>query len=277
MQSGGPLRSRLRHALLVVQVAASVSLLAISGLATSALAGRQSTRPPDAASMLLTDVRLANVRSTAPHADLFVAAVLDRLRQTSSIQHAAVATFGVAGHSMRYATTTDAPNVSHDATGGYVTPDWFDATEARFLAGRRFGETGAADLEVVVNAALASTLSGDPVAAIGAGIRRPNGQLAHVVGVVADTERSGDGQSVPLLYAPLPSSPPLTLTIVARAGNRTMAEQAMRDAIAAADPLVPIGRIESFDERTHESFRGYREMTWYALALGGLVLALAAA
>jgi putative ABC transport system permease protein len=277
MQSGGPTRSRLRHALLVVQVAASVALLAISGLATSALAGRQSIPPPDAASILLTDVRLAGVRSTEPRADLFVAAVRDRLRQAPSIQDAALATFGVAGHAMRYAKTTDAPNVSHDATGGYVTPDWFDATDARFLAGRRFSETGAADLEVVVNAALASTLSGDPVAAIGTGIRRPNGQLAHVVGVVADTERSGDGQSVPMLYAPLPANPPLTLTIVVRARNRAVAERMMRDAIAAADPLVPIGRVESFDERVRESFRGYREATWYALALGGLVLALAAA
>jgi putative ABC transport system permease protein len=277
MQSGGPLRSRLRHTLLVVQVAASVALLAISGLATRALTGRQSIPPANAASMLLTDVRLADVRSTDPRSDLFVAAVLDRLRQTSSTQHAAVATFGVAGHSMRYATTTDAQNVSHDATGGYVTPEWFDATDTRFLAGRRFSETGAVGPDVVVNVALASALSSDPVTAIGTEIRRPNGQLARIVGVVADTERSGDGQPVPMLYAPLPAKPPLTLTVVARARNRAMAEQAMRDAIAAADPLVPIGRIESFDERTQESFRGYREVTWYALALGGLVLALAAA
>lgn len=277
MQSGGPLRSRLRHTLLVVQVAASVSLLAISGLATRALAGWQPTRPSDAASILLTDVKLADVRSTEPRSDLFVAAVLDRLRHTPAIQHAAVATFGVTGHSMRYAKTTDAPNVSHDATGGYVTPDWFDATDARFLAGRRFSETGEVAQEVVVSAALTSALSGDPAAAIGAEIRRPGGQLAHVVGVVADTQRSGDGQPVPMLYAQLPTKPPLTLTIVARARNRTVAEQAMRDAIAAADSLVPIGRVESFDERMHESFRGYREITWYALALGGLVLALATA
>jgi putative ABC transport system permease protein len=277
MQSGGPLRSRLRHALLVVQVAASVALVAISGLATRALTGQQPTSPPDAASILLADVRLADVRSAAPRPDLFVATVLDRLRHEPSIRNAAVATFGVTGHSMRYAKTADAPNINHGATGGYVTPEWFEATDARFLAGHRFDRTGEVAHDVVVNAALASTLIDDPADAIGMEIRGPDRQLAYVVGIVADTQRSGDGQPVPMLYAPLAAKPPVTLTVVVRARDRATAVHAMRDAMSAADPLVPIGRIESFDERVHASFRGYREVTWYAVALGGLVLALAAA
>lgn len=51
----------------------------------------------------------------------------------------------------------------------------------------------------------------------------------------------------------------------------------MASAVPAIDPLVPVGRIETLETRTAASFRGFREMTSYGLALGGLALALAAA
>ena len=105
----------------------------------------------------------------------------------------------------------------------------------------------------------------------------PAARIVEIVGVVADTLRTGNGDPVPMLFLPMPSRPPSAFTVVARARDVSLARRAMEPAVRAIDPLVPIGRIETLDTRTAASFRGFREMTSYGVALGALALGLAAA
>jgi predicted permease len=284
-----PARTRVRGMLLIVQVAASVALLGLSGLVTRSLINRSPSLPRHASEVLLVDINLANVRSTEPRPAVFAAAVLDMLHRDAAIRDAAFATFAVAGHTLFYALPTDAPGVRRGVSGGFVTSRWFDATGARFLAGQGFADTpglvapkpqggdGRPRTQAVANAALASTLSGSPVEALGRQIRIAAGEVVEVVGIVADTQRNGNGDPVPLLFVPMPDSPPPRLTLVARTQDVSAARRSIEAAIHAVDPLVPIGRVQSLDRRMADDSRGVHELTWYGSALAILALCLSAA
>jgi predicted permease len=274
---GGSARARVRSTLLTLQIAASVLLLALSGLAIRSLAGRSPFLPDDASQILLMDVNLANIRPTDPRPGEFARALLDRLRDHGSIRAVGVATFGVAPHSVGYALPLDPPDTRRTAQGGFVTPQWFAATAATFLAGRAIDEPSGAPAQAVVNAAFAADLSADRATVPGSKIRRPDGTIVEIVGVVADTLRTGKGEPVPMLFLPMPPRPPSAFTVVAHAREVASARRAMASAVSAIDPLIPIGRIETLDTRTDASFKGLREMTTYGVALGALALGLAAA
>jgi putative ABC transport system permease protein len=277
LELGGPTRPRVRNILLTLQITASVMLLALSGLAIRSLTGRSPSLPAAASEILLMDVNLANVRPSEPRPDDFVRALIDRLQNDASIHEAAVATFGVTAHSVEYALVTDPPGWRRTVAGGFVGRRWFAATGTTFLAGRAIDEPSGGRAQAVVNAAFAADLSADPTRVLGAKIRRPNGEIFEIVGVVEDTLRTGNGEAVRMLFLPMPSRPPSAFIVVARARETKAARQAMAAAVQAVDPLVPIGRIETLETRTAASFRGFREMTFYGLALGALALALAAA
>jgi len=274
-EAGGPTRTRLRNLLLTLQITASVMLLALSGLAIRSLTGRSPSLPAAAPEILLMDVNLANVRPSEPRPDDFVRSLIDTLQDNASIQEAAVATFGVMAHSVEYALAADPPGWRRTSAGGFVSRRWFAATGTTFLAGGAIDEPSTGFTQAVVNAAFAADLSPNPARVLGRRIRRPNGEIFEIVGVVEDTLRTGTGQAVPMLFLPMPSRPPSAFTVVARARDTTAARHAMAAAVQAIDPLVPIGRIETLESRTGASLRGFREMTTYGLALGSLALALA--
>ena len=274
---GGSRRSRVRSVLLTLQVAASVLLLALSSLAIRSLVGQSPFLPDTASEILLMDVNLANVRPSEPRANDFVGALIDRLRDDASIRDAAVATFGVNPHSIEYALPADPPDTRRVVAGGFVTAQWFAATGATFLAGGPGNEQSGGPAQAVINGAFAAGLSANRAPLLGARLRRPGGEDVEVVGVVSDTLRTGTGDPVPMLFLPLPSRPPLAFTVVARTRDVVLARRAMESAVRAIDPLVPIGRIETLEARTAASFRGFREMTSYGVALGTLALGLAAA
>ena len=274
---GGPRRSRVRSVLLTLQIATSVTLLALSGMAIRSLTGRSPFLPATASEILLMDVNLANIRPSDPRPDDFVRALLDRLQDDASIRDAAVATFGATGHAVEYALPADPPGTRRAATGGFVTPRWFAATGATFLAGGPIGGSSGRPTQVVVSAAFAAAISTDPRSALGAKLRRPTGEIVEIGGVIADTMRTGSGEPVPLLFLALPSRPPSAFTVVARTRDVSTARQVMESAVRAIDPLVPIGRVDTLDTRTAAAFKGFREMTSYGAALGALALALTAA
>jgi putative ABC transport system permease protein len=276
LPEGNPVGPRARGVLLIVQVAASVGLLALSSLAIRSVVGRSPTLPIDASQILLVDFNLADIRPTAPRTDLFVATVLDRLNDDSAIRAAGFASFTMAGGPVAYSSSDDAPGVRRMAVGGFVTPGWFDAMNATFLAGVGFSRAVAPHSQAVVNSALAATLGGGS-SALGTELRLSNGERFAVVGIVADTEHSGDGTPTPMLYLPFSSAPPASLTLVARTRDTSVARRAIEAAIKDADPLVLNGGIESLERRSAESFRGFREVASYGLTLSALALALAAA
>jgi len=281
--SGGIARTRARRVLVALQLAGSLPLLALSGLAVQALQQQRLLLPPDAARVLLTGIALADVRSAAPRPGPFIEAVLDRLGNEPAIEAAAFGTFGESGGRLQYWRAGDAMDARRYAAGGYVTAGWFDATGARFLAGRPPGtDTTTRKTEVAINAALAAALGVDGARALGRELLLPSAtpgaapDPVAIVGVMADTQTSADGRGVPMLVAPMPPDGFPTIVLIAKARDAAHGREAMQRAVRAADSGVPVGRIESFEGRAGEQHAAARGLVALGLVFGGLALTLAA-
>ena len=267
---------RVRGALVVVQVAASVTLLALSGLAIRSLMATAPAVGSDAPQILTVDFDFRQVRPAAARSGLFVESVLENLSHASSVGAAAFSTVVTSGSALRYARMSDPPRMERVAYGGLVTSQWFAATGATFLAGdltRPFAAGSA-----VVNSALAQTLGeGRTGSVIGMQLRFRSDQRAEIVGVVADTQRAGDGAPLPMLFLAMPAIVPPTVSLVVRATDITAARQAVRAAVSATDPSVPVGRMETLDERINDATGGFRELASIAVSIGIVSIALAGA
>jgi putative ABC transport system permease protein len=270
-------RVRLRGVLVVVQVGASVTLLALSGLAIQSLRTWTPAVAGDAHQILTADFDFTQVRPDSVRSGLFVESVLDDLGRAPSVRAAAFSTFATGGAPLRYWLDSDAPQVARVAYGGSVTPGWFAATGATFLAGSPAGR--GAPRAVVVNSALAAILAGDGSGGvIGTRFRVRDQQfVVDVAGLVADTERAGDGTPLPMLFLPMPAVPAPYVFLVVHATDVNAATPAIRAAVAAADPAVPIARLEALDTRMGDLTRGLRAITSMAAAIGLVSIGLAGA
>ena len=270
-------RVRLRGVLVVVQVGASVTLLALSGLAIQSLRTWTSAAAGDPRQILTADFDFTQVRPDSVRSGLFVDSVLDDLGRAPSVRAAAFSTFASGGAPIRYWLDADAPHVARTAYGGWVTPGWFAATGATFVAGGPAGR--GTPHSVVVNSALAAILAGDGRASVvGRRFRvRDQQSVVDVVGVVADTERAGDGTPFPMLFLPMPVVAAPYVFLVAHATDVHAAVPAIRAAVAAADAAVPIARLETLDTRLGDRSRGLRGITSMAAIIGLVSIALAGA
>jgi hypothetical protein len=158
--------------------------------------------------------------------------------------------------------------------GGFVTPGWFDAMDVRLLAGR-LPERHLGEREAIVNAAFAAELRGGPDATLGAAIVVSNDDVM-IVGIVANTERTGTGAPVKLAYLSMPSAPPPNLVLAVRAEDPDAARGRIVTAIRELDPLVPAAHMTTLDQRVTEETAGLRHTAAIGMFLGLLALALAA-
>jgi putative ABC transport system permease protein len=279
LQAGISGRTRGRALLVAVQVGASLALLALSSLAIRTIIVRQPQMPADAARILLADVDLTELQGIGSRPGPFVETVLDELRHEGAIETAAFSTFSLFGSPIAWA-RADSPD-TRVAFGGFVTTEWFDAIGVRLLAGRTPISAEPAG-EVVINAAMARAVGASTASVIGAPLRIRNAaapaifQTVHVVGVMADTVKSPDGAPTPMIVLPMPSAAASRLVLTARVRDVPSAAKAFVRAAAAADKAVPLGRIESLDERVRAVFSGFRELAVLGVSLGLLALVLAA-
>jgi putative ABC transport system permease protein len=276
--------SRLRGALVVAQVAASVALLSVSGLALRTISARGQVHPLRATRTLVAELNLADIRQEAPRSGLFARAVLERLAVEPSISAVGCATFFGYGTSIRYWQATDSDESTRIAHGGLITAGWFKATDAVFLAGKPPGSFTDRPAEAVVSASLATRLmaAGRPALGTSLRVRNPlDGSIdsVEVVGVLADSLLAADGQPVPMIYLPIsPDVAPASFVLLVQARSSDLvddARRATRAAVSAVDPAVPFVLMPTFDERLRDLFKGFREMALFGFGLGALALLLA--
>jgi putative ABC transport system permease protein len=267
-------RVRVRNALIVVQVAASVALLALGGMAIRSLTALTPAIVADARQILVADFDFTQVRPAAVRSGLFIDSVLADLGRAPSISAAAFSTFATGGLPIRYRRTSDLPQVERTAYGGLVTAGWFAATGVTFIGGsdaRSFTPGAAA-----VNRALAASLEAAGTdRAIGTRLRLWSGQQVEIVGIVSDSQRGSDGAPLPMLFLPMPSSVPPAIFLIARATDVNAARQAIPAAVKAVDPSVPIVRVDTLEARIDESSRSLRGYVSLAVAVGVVSIAMA--
>jgi putative ABC transport system permease protein len=173
-----------------------------------------------------------------------------------------------------------------------VTPDYFRAMRIRLRRGRTFTaeDRAGTPLVMMINEALAreawpgEDAIGKRVACCEEG---PDGSpnWKTVVGVVADTRSMGLARDpAPEFYLPVAQAPRAawnwldrTMTVAVRtSGEPIAAAGAVRDAVRAVDPTVPVYNIGTMDQRITSSLSQTRFSTMLLSVFGGIALLLAA-
>jgi len=264
----GGARHWTRRGLVIVEVALGVVLLVAAGLLVRTVVNLQSLEPGFRAEGLTTaSVSLLDARYPGPaEINQLFDRTLEHLRATPGVESAAVS-LGlpferVLNMGFRYV-GEDAGQVTSVM---YATEGFFDTFGIARRQGRVFESRDRPDGQpvVVVNDAFARHYSGDREV-VGRLIRM-SGVDREIIGVVADVQQRpgfmiggmtpGPLVSAPLVYVPAAQiNAGLASTHVwfqpaftVRATTPLVGEQALTAAIAAADPLLPIGTIRRMSE-----------------------------
>jgi len=111
-------------------------------------------------------------------------------------------------------------------------------------------------------------------------IPRARGGPLTIVGVVRDVREDGlpDAAGLPQLYLPYAQNPTIVVTLMARTagGPPQSVASAIREAVRAVDPQLPVSYEMTFDDVLRETFARPREMSWLIGAFAALALVLSA-
>lgn len=268
--AGGRRRQLLRRGLVVTQIALALTLLIGSGLAVRSYQRVAAVDPGfNPANVLNFGVALpAREYETAASRLNFHRAVVERLAALPGGTAAAAASalpFGgtaeATGHSIEGRPTEDddIPNVFMIKQ---VSPGFFGAMEIDVLDGREFEALDAgrdAPIVIVSRSLAESYWPGE--SAIGKGIRAagaPNAEegeaWTRVVGVVDDVYELGLNEDPPeMTYYPWSSRiggrepVPAAMRFVVRAPDAAGLAGAVREAVGAVDPNLPVSNVETLE------------------------------
>ena len=213
------------------------------------------------------------------------AALNQRLRSTIAalpgVQSASLSGIGLmSGRSRTCCITvpgyTPAPGERMAIRTNDVTPGYFSTIGMRLLAGRDFvdGDSAAAPRPVVVNEMFARRyLDGR---AVGRSFAFGNGPAIPIVGIVADARYDGlRDASVPLVFFPAAPDAPLQSLEVRTAGDSRAVMAAVRRAVAAIDPALPLREMFTIEQLVDSSLARERLMARISGFFGVLALVLA--
>ena len=292
--------SRLRHALVAVEVALAVVLVAGAALLGQALHHVVAIDPGVRADGVVT--MTASLPATRygedARVDVFYRTLFDRIRAIPGVRAAgAVQALPFSGNtSVRpYATDRSAPTLeSPVAHYRIVTPGYVEAMGIPLRAGRTFTDrdTANAPLVVLVNERLAREAWGDP-SPIGARITFGGGsganvKWAEVVGVVGDVRHFGPAAPAPAeMYWPaeqIDAVPGetlrrmrrgLTLVVSTDAADPLAIVAPVRAALRSVDPAQPVANVRTLTSMLGASLWLSRAATWLLTIFGTAALTFA--
>jgi putative ABC transport system permease protein len=294
---GGAGGRRLRTALVVIELAMSVVLLAGAGLIVRSFWKLQQVDLGFRADHLLTaeiTVSLPNDRTLGkyvapqPRAQYFLD-VVDRLKALPGVVHAA----GAGGVPLRDAafespvSVEDQPAIPASQlphmTGRPVTGDYFATMATKIVRGRGISDQDRLGMPVniVISASGARRLfpNEDPI-----GKRIKRGPIESpspwftIVGVAEDAKlRAADAEPDNTYYVSLQQSPPITLAMLVRTVQDpgTLATQVTK-VVHSVDADQPVYRVEAMDAVVNAAVGPRRFTAWLFAAFAVLSLGLAA-
>ena len=296
--SGGVSTRRLRDAFIVAELALSIVLAASAAVvARSALALHDMPR-----GIAIDGVMTAQVALNDPRyddRDRLVAAtraIADRLRASPGIAGASVINY-LPLALIRMGSAIDIEGYTPRGNERPVTryfvidPDYLHVAGIPLVAGRQFtaaDDSGAAPVAIVSQTFAERYWNGDAIGrhvtisfpkSVAFWIPRSSGGRLTVVGVAREVREDGipDSTGVPQLYLPYAQNPTVVVTMVARvaSGQPQSAAQAIRNAVAAVDPQLPVSYEMSFNDIVRETFARPREAAWLIGAFAMLAFTLA--
>src|SRR5438477_3294734 len=290
--AGTARRARLRHALVVGEVALSLVLLVGAGLLIQTFRRLISVDPGfDPGHVLAAEIWLTGTRyESTPRIAGFYRELTSRLEALPGTQAAAVVEAGLpleGGGNMTV--SVDGENARLSADYRSVTAGFFGTLGVPVTEGRDFTATdveGAAPV-VVVNESFAHRYLGSR-SALSRRLTFSGYEDAwrQVVGVVRDV-RSFVGQPAPpTVFVPATQTPagltrlfsswfPIHVVVRTRADPAAAAKE-LPVVIRAVDPLVPLGRVRAMDDVLWASLALHRFIMVLLSAFAGLAIVLAA-
>jgi predicted permease len=261
-----PRQTRMRRALVAVQVAISIGLLMSGAQLVTAFEGlfEKERVDPDRLVMASFDLGQLNVRESSTLA--FYRELIDRLHRLPQVEAAGLAGQTAFWNFARGNTTESLvmawPPNKRPTTymGGYAGGDLFRAVGLRVLQGRDFtpeDRAAARPRVAIVSRPLAEELFGP--AALGQTVRvamsRSDASAAldvRIVGIVEPSwDRSYSTKPTPALFVPVPlgHQPALTLYVRSRVPIGALAP-ILRDAVRQIDPRVPVINLATLRQRS---------------------------
>jgi predicted permease len=294
---GGMARGRLRGALVVAEVALSLTLLAGAGLLARTFANLMSVAPGfDPRSVLTCQVVLDGPRyDTTREEAAFYRDALERISRLPGVEVAAVINKLPLDWQFNMPVVfPDKPGQSQSAQVRMISPDYFNVMKIPVRQGRVFtgaDNAGAAPVAIINEAFVRRFFDGqNPFAqrlSIGRGADDPARQ---VIGVVADTKQMGlDSASMPTVFLPIPQTPDRLMAVIrtftpsyftirataSRGGLPSGLVDAVKREIAAVDATLAVSRIHSMEEIVGRSIASQRFNMLLVGLFAGLGLLLA--
>ena len=284
-QSGGAAHSRLRHGLVVLQIAVSLILLSVSALFARSINALHAGAPAVLAEQLVGPIDLDPLALTPPETRQFADDLLGRLRSDPRVRTAAL----VYERSARYRQPGQSSSEWRFARGMHVTSDWFATSDIPLVSGRVF-QPSADALEAVVSARLARAVSADgsalgrvieidmpPVVVaesntVMIGREAPAGNptrlVVTIVGVAEDRSRRAEDLSMDAtIYLPMAGTVPSHLQLRVRTADPLALAADVRRIVRALDPRLP---WIALDTGRAAFLREIGPLGYIALSLGAL-------
>jgi putative ABC transport system permease protein len=254
--SASPGATRLRHTLIVGQLALALVLLACAGLLIKTVIRTfRFDAGYDASKVVVGDLNLEGPAFDKPGAITTTAsAILDRLHRRSGVRAAVSKTvfFRGFGAEPQHMAVEGMPGVPAGASPAFyvaVTDEYFSIVNLRLRDGRAFSRD---DRDVaIVNAALAGQVWGAR-SPIGSRIRLGNA-VSPWLTVIGIAEGGGgspmSGPERPLAYVPFWSQPGREFALYASIdSDAAVLLPEVRSAVAAADPDLPIEDLMTMEQ-----------------------------
>lgn len=284
-------RLRFRHALVVVQVALSLTMVITAALFVRSLLAAASIHPgftTERIDVVSVDTTLARAEGQVGVA--LIERVTSRLQHVGGVEAVAYSRMvplqggGLGLGWVRLPGADDARlRAVNDADWDTVSPDYFSVLQMPIVAGRAFtaDDRDGRPLVAVVNESFArAAWPGQP--AVGqrfwqAGNSTEEGRPIEVVGVARDAKYRmvGERQRT-FIYVPHAQQPQSSVSFYVkhREGARSLAD--VRQAILTEEPGLPVLLSQSLDEATAIALVPQKVAAWVAGSVGVLGLFLAA-
>ena len=285
--SGSGATSRTRAVLVVVETALAISLVTGAALVAKSfvrLASIEHGFDPRGVLTVRLPLPLPEYANPERQQTLY-RDVLDQLRGTSGIKAAAIAFPLPLAPGGDASATLVLEGRSHDealAVVGinWVSPDYFQAMRIQVHGGRVFDDRDGSStpLVAIVNQRAVDRYF-DGKSPLGRRLKLGSEEAPwlSVVGIVGDVSGAAAASPPdPEVYVPIFQQPfPYGSVLVRGAGDPLALAPAVRDAVAAADPQVTIGRMRSLEGVISDSLADSRFRTWMLGLFSGLAMLLA--
>ena len=293
-QTGSRGQTRLRHGLVVIQVAGALVLVVVAGLMIRSASRLANVDPGFRTERVLTFgiVLPGQTYSTPSSRVQFVTAVVEKLRALPGVRGAASAGYAPMGQmraTRRYAPADrplPPPGSESLAVDMPVGPGYFDVMGIRLVHGRTFDERDAADsppVLIVSEAFAREVFAGEHAVGkhIGFYPSRPGATpppAREIVGVVQDVRQHGVRERPNAqMYTPYAQSPwGFTSFFVQVDGDPGAIAASLQRVVSSVDPMRPVRDVLTTDEIVRSSTARQRAMTWMLSALALIALVLAA-